>query len=432
MPTLPWWAWIVGAVMILGLAAQMVVYGIRRAGESELAQVHADIRAAGSLVTLDEWIATLPPTDLEANRELRAALLAFMDVPDLERSGSGIDAWLTSASAPTPAVDRLVDTSSASRARLRAALADPDAHWGLAWTIPRSATARLPQEPDIPNLLACRNAATALMAAWRRDGQEHDLRAAAELPRRVGSDGLIEAMIRVAVEAVVGQSILAHGWHSRTRPQPTPLTLRGRPADRQHWTRMLRGERMMILASLVGNGIATRDGRAIPWNPDRWNEIFLPTDMAFWQRAIAHRECDPYAPEIPFPEGRWPPRVISAIVLPNTLEVAYTLHEHDAMLRARTILTDMLAALPPGADATAAAAVVGDAHPLLAPRDGGLALGIRILGPRSLRIAVRPEQDVPGLDPSRYRKVWESRRPMPRDRKGPIHQHGAAIDVDLP
>jgi hypothetical protein len=170
MPTLPWWAWILGTFLLLGIATQGVFIGIRLSGEAELARVHADIRAAGSPVTLDDWIATLPPARADATGELRAAILDFMHVRDLERSDSGIDAWLTAATAPTPAVDRLLTTTSASRARLRAALADPDAHWGIAWTIPRSATARLPPDQDIPNLLACRNAATALLAAWRRDG----------------------------------------------------------------------------------------------------------------------------------------------------------------------------------------------------------------------------------------------------------------------
>ncbi|MFM2092563.1 MAG: hypothetical protein RLZZ127_3052 [Planctomycetota bacterium] len=431
MPTLPWWAWILGGVLVLGIAFEGVLYGIRWSGEADLDRVHAEIRAAGSPVTLDDWIATLPPAHPLADRALRDAAMGFFSVPILD-GDKAIDAWLFSASAATPAVDRLVAMTSASRAQLRASLQDPEARWGIAWTLPRAATAALPEQPDVPNLLACRQAATSLLAAWRRTGDTEDLQACWDFSQRLGADSIIEAMIRIGVESQVQRAMLAAAWHCATS-QAVGMTGMAPPWTAPAvWRRALQGERMTTLAMLVAAGFATRDARAPAWAGRSRAEAFLPKDMAFWQRAIFQREGDPHAPEIPFPTGRWSGLVVSAIVLPNTLETWATMASYEANQRAAAVLIETLPLLPPGSDATAAIAAFMTRRDLLDPGRDRWRLRIRALGPRSLRIAVDPDQPFPDGLHERMRDGWNDRPTPSRHPQPPIRTKGAGIDLDLP
>jgi hypothetical protein len=105
----------------------------------------------------------------------------------------------------------------------------------------------------------------------------------------------------------------------------------------------------------------------------------------------------------------------------------------DATHRAHRILTDLLDRMPAGADATAAIAALPQPHPLLAPGPHHMALGIRALDVRSVRIAPLPDGPWPlGMD-RRYESAWSLPRPANTARTGPIQQHGGAvIDLDLP
>ncbi|MFM2092641.1 MAG: hypothetical protein RLZZ127_3130 [Planctomycetota bacterium] len=434
MRDLPWWFWVAGVLLVLWAGFHAVLYGIRWSGEADLDRLHADIQAAGSPVTLDDWIATLPPAHPAANRALRDAAMGFVSVPILDGDKT-IDAWLYSASAAPLVVDRLVAMTSASRARLRASLQDPEARWGIAWTLPRSATAALPELPDVPKLLACRQAATSLLAAWRRTGDPEDLWACWEFSQRLGTDSIIEAMIRIGVESQVQRAMLAATRQGATPPAVRLTGTAPSWTELVVWRRTLQGERMTTLAMLVASGVATRHARAPAWPGREPSHAFLPKDMAFWQQALFHRENDPHAPEIPFPTGRWAALAVSAIVLPNTLETWVTMAGHDASQRAAAALIETLPLLPPGSDATAAIAAIMTRRDLLDPGPDRWRLRLRALGPRSLRIAVDPDQPFPDGLHERMRDGWNgrprpSRHPQPPIRTGGTG--GSGFDLDLP
>lgn len=438
--TLRWWHWLLLSVGFVLLLTFTVLLTLRSEGRSDYQRVLADLRAKGTVATIDEFIARAPAVDVALQEAWHRWSTTLPDYPDSSGHTFKKDDWIRYVLGQAPVPSSVLQEIEDRRTQMQVArdlLQDPrlliSAYGWLAQdlppgkrTLPHTAAIRL------PNLLSTRSLANWLHHAACTEADPKpaldDLDRFHRALSRPAS--LIDAMIWVAISAVRNDAYLHLALLGRLPTTNREAWLAedcrlvagvadGLDAERvlfnDGWAQM--GEETSLIQSFRTLRMRQLDSGFGPTPTYDWKEwlSFRWLTSGPWAWATIHHDAAITADvqalisarlrgEVASPMPDWSmiqPRYrgYGAMVVGNLTESGITALESDAMHRIYRVAVVLLTRADRGlpADQPALVELLGSSL-WLTPTGDHLHLTYERLAEDRFRLVVSPTSPVPNFD----------------------------------